>query len=209
MASVQFGQHAPARRVILHLSDTHLLGGDRLLGERYDTAANLRRTLDAAEATGVRPDAVVFTGDLTDLGQPSEAGRLAEILRSATVPVVGVFGNHDHESEKVPEVKEILCRAGLNLLDGSSVEIGGVGFVGAKGFAGGFGRRMLGSFGEPAIKSFVAESVREAMALENAMRAVRSRKAVVVLHYAPIVETVHTPPELAVAYLSALLVASA
>ncbi|MDQ1073793.1 MULTISPECIES: phosphodiesterase [Microbacterium] len=99
MASVQFGQHAPARRVILHLSDTHLLGGDRLLGERYDTAANLRRTLDAAEATGVRPDAVVFTGDLADLGEP-EAYRA---LRAAVepwaerlgAPVVWVAGNHD------------------------------------------------------------------------------------------------------------------
>ncbi|KTS55672.1 3',5'-cyclic-nucleotide phosphodiesterase [Microbacterium testaceum] len=99
MASVQFGQHAPARRVILHLSDTHLLGGDRLLGERYDTAANLRRTLDAAEATGVRPDAVVFTGDLTDLGEP-EAYRA---LRAAVepwaerlgAPVIWVAGNHD------------------------------------------------------------------------------------------------------------------
>jgi 3',5'-cyclic AMP phosphodiesterase CpdA len=99
MASVHFGQHAPAARVILHLSDTHLLGGDRLLGERYDTARHLRRTLEAAEATGVRPDAVVFTGDLTDLGEP-EAYRA---LRAAVepwaarlgAPVVWVAGNHD------------------------------------------------------------------------------------------------------------------
>lgn len=99
MASVQFGQHAPARRVILHLSDTHLLAGDRLLGGRYDAAAHLRRTLDAAEATGVRPDAVVFTGDLTDLGEP-EAYRA---LRAAVepwaarlgAPVIWVAGNHD------------------------------------------------------------------------------------------------------------------
>lgn len=99
MASVQFGQHAPARRVILHLSDTHLLAGDRLLGGRYDVAAHLRRTLEAAEATGVRPDAVVFTGDLTDLGEP-EAYRA---LRAAVepwaarlgAPVVWVAGNHD------------------------------------------------------------------------------------------------------------------
>ena len=26
--SVRFGQHEPARRVIVHLSDTHLLAGD-------------------------------------------------------------------------------------------------------------------------------------------------------------------------------------
>nr|WP_154921245.1 phosphodiesterase [Microbacterium testaceum] len=99
MASVQFGQHAPAARVILHLSDTHLLGGDRLLGERYDTARHLRRTLRAAEATGARPDAVVFTGDLTDLGEPEAYRALrAEVEPWAErlgAPVVWVAGNHD------------------------------------------------------------------------------------------------------------------
>lgn len=142
-------------------------------------------------------DVLVLTGDLTDLGRPAEAERLAEVLRAAALPVVGVFGNHDHESDRVAEIRDILCRAGLKLLDGSSVEIAGVGFVGAKGFAGGFGRRMLGSFGEAAIKSFVGESMREAMMLENAMRAVKARKALVVLHYAPVVETVEgEPPEI-------------
>ena len=48
-ASVQFGQYPPARRTLLHLSDTHLLAGNRPLGGRYDTAANLRRTLEAVE----------------------------------------------------------------------------------------------------------------------------------------------------------------
>ncbi len=99
MASVQFGQHAPAARVILHLSDTHLLGGDRLLGGRYDTAVHLRRTLAAAEATGVRPDAVVFTGDLTDLGEPEAYRALREAVEPWAerlgAPVVWVAGNHD------------------------------------------------------------------------------------------------------------------
>ena len=99
MASVQFGQHAPARRVILHLSDTHLLSGDRLLGERYDTAANLRRTLDAAESTGVRPDAIVFTGDLTDLGEPEAYRALRETVEPWAArlgaPVIWIAGNHD------------------------------------------------------------------------------------------------------------------
>ena len=35
----------------------------------------------------------------------------------------------------------------------------GVSFVGVKGFIGGFGRRMLGSFGESVTKTFVAEAV--------------------------------------------------
>lgn len=115
MASVQFGQHAPARRVILHLSDTHLLAGDRLLGERYDTAVHLRCSLEAAEATGVRPDAVVFTGDLTDLGEPDAYRALREAVEPWAArlgaPVVWVAGNHDERPA---------LRAGL--LDGEPTE---------------------------------------------------------------------------------------
>lgn len=111
MASVHFGQHAPAARVILHLSDTHLLGGDRLLGERYDTARHLRRTLEAAEATGVRPDAVVFTGDLTDLGEPEAYRALrAEVEPWAErlgAPIVWVAGNHDERPALRAELLDV------------------------------------------------------------------------------------------------------
>ena len=89
-----------------------------------------------------------------------------------------MLGNHDYESDQVEEVKAVLRKAGVTILDGDACEIEGVGFVGLKGFAGGFGSRMLGSFGEPAIKQFVAESTREAMRLENAMRSVRKGRTV-------------------------------
>lgn len=98
-AHPQFGQHPPARRVIVHLSDTHLLAGYRPLGGRYDTAANLTATLAAVERTGVRPDAIVFTGDLTDLGEPEAYAALrAEVEPFAArlgAPLVWVAGNHD------------------------------------------------------------------------------------------------------------------
>ena len=110
------------------------------------------------------------------------------------MPVIAVLGNHDYECGHVDEVREILRGAGVRLLDGSSCEIEGVGFVGVKGFVGGFGRRMLGAFGEPAIKLMVQESTNEAMRLENAMRSVRTERSVVVLHYAPIPETVAGEP---------------
>lgn len=139
-------------------------------------------------------DVMVLCGDLTDRGKPEEALILAEDLRACSVPVVGVLGNHDFEDGQADEVARILREAGVRLLDGSAVEIDGVGFVGAKGFAGGFGRRMLGSFGEPVIKAFVAEAMDQAMRLENAMRTVKSERAMVVLHYAPIVETIEGEP---------------
>jgi Icc-related predicted phosphoesterase len=140
-------------------------------------------------------DILVLTGDLTDLGKPKEAELLAADLRACTIPVVAVLGNHDYECGHVEEVKAIFKEAGVQLLEGQAIEINGVGFAGVKGFAGGFGRYMLGSFGEPAIKAMVAESVEETMRLENALRQVRSERAMVVLHYAPIPETVVGEPQ--------------
>ncbi|MFG6403375.1 MULTISPECIES: phosphodiesterase [unclassified Microbacterium] len=98
-APVQFGSHAPAERVIVHLSDTHLLAGDRRLGGVYDTAAQLAATLRAVEDLGIRPDALVFTGDLTDLGEPEAYAALRAavdpVAERLGAPVVWVAGNHD------------------------------------------------------------------------------------------------------------------
>jgi Icc-related predicted phosphoesterase len=138
--------------------------------------------------------ALVICGDLTDTGKPREAELLAEDLKACSIPVIAVLGNHDYECGHVDEVKDILRKGGVHLLDGHSFEVDGVGFVGAKGFAGGFGRRMLSSFGEPAMKTFVAEAVSEAMRLENAMRVVKNERTLVVLHYAPVAETVEGEP---------------
>lgn len=139
-------------------------------------------------------DILVLTGDLTDLGKPREAELLVADLRSCSIPVVGVLGNHDYECGHVEEVRAIIKSSGMHLLEGQAVDLNGVGFAGVKGFAGGFGRFMLSSFGEPAIKAMVAESVEESMRLENALRQIRSERAMVVLHYAPIVETVEGEP---------------
>jgi Icc-related predicted phosphoesterase len=139
-------------------------------------------------------EVLVLAGDLTDLGKPKEAELLAQDLKACSIPVVGVLGNHDYECGAAEEVAHILREAGMKVLDGQSVEIDGVGFVGVKGFAGGFGRRMLGSFGEPAIKQFVGEAMNETLRLENAMRQVRAKRSLVILHYAPIPDTIESEP---------------
>jgi Icc-related predicted phosphoesterase len=139
-------------------------------------------------------DVLVLCGDLTDVGDPREAEALAEDLRASSIPVIGVLGNHDYECGHAEEVAKILRDGGLKLLDGQTYEVDEVGFVGVKGFAGGFGRRMLSSFGEVAVKSFVTEAMNEAMRLENAMRTVKNERAVVVLHYAPVPDTIADEP---------------
>jgi uncharacterized protein len=149
---------------------------------------------DILGEAGREADVLVIAGDLTDHGLPTEAETLARVLKGSRIPVVAVLGNHDHESERTEEVAAVLKEAGVKLLDGEACTFGGVGFVGVKGFAGGFGARMLGSFGETAIKSFVGEGLVEALKLENALRKVPAGPTLVVLHYAPIAETVEGEP---------------
>jgi len=139
-------------------------------------------------------DVLALCGDLTNFGKASEAEVLAEDLRHCTVPMVGVLGNHDYESGAEDEVVRILQSVGVTMLGEAATVIEGVGFAGAKGFIGGFGRGELGAFGEDAIKRFVDESRDEARRLENALRTLRTDRAVAVLHYAPIVETVEGEP---------------
>src|SRR3954453_13014428 len=91
-------------------------------------------------------EVLALTGDLTDLGKPREAELLAEDLLACAIPVGAVLGNDDYESSCLQQFSAIVRQAGLHVLDGSSVEIEGVGFVGVKGFAGAVRRRMLGAF---------------------------------------------------------------
>ncbi|HEX8620474.1 MAG TPA: metallophosphoesterase [Allosphingosinicella sp.] len=139
-------------------------------------------------------DVLALAGDLTNFGKISEAEILAEDLRACTIPVVAVLGNHDYECGVPQEVAAILQQAGVIMLGEQATVIDGVGFAGAKGFIGGFGRGELGAFGEQAIKAFVDESRNEARLLENALRSLRTERVVAVLHYAPIPETVEGEP---------------
>jgi Icc-related predicted phosphoesterase len=139
-------------------------------------------------------DVLVLAGDLTDLGKASEAELLAEDLRACTIPAVGVLGNHDYECGCADQVTSILTQAGVTLLDQQATVIEGVGFAGVKGFIGGFGRAELDPFGEPAIKTFVDESIAEARKLEHQLRTLRTERVMAILHYAPIPETIEGEP---------------
>ncbi len=89
----------------------------------------------------------------------------------------------------------------MHLLDGETVEVHGIGFAGVKGFAGGFGRGVLGPWGEEAIKRFVHEAVDEALKLESALARLRTATRIALLHYAPIAETVEGEPREIYPYL--------
>jgi Icc-related predicted phosphoesterase len=135
-------------------------------------------------------DVFVLAGDLTNFGRPDEMEPLLNVLVRLRLPVIAVLGNHDYESDRQVELMRMLTQEGIKVLDGSAYERDGVGFAGTKGFVGGFGRGVLTAFGEPEIKTFVRASIDEALRLERAMSQLRTKKRVVVLHYAPVVTTV-------------------
>jgi Icc-related predicted phosphoesterase len=146
-------------------------------------------------------DICLLCGDLTDYGLPEEAEILAKEITTLKLPVVAVLGNHDFESGKQDEIASIVRDAGVTILDGDACEIQGVGFAGAKGFAGGFGRAALGAWGEETIKQFVREALDEALKLESALARLRTERRIVVLHYAPIEATVQGEPPQIFAFL--------
>ncbi|MFZ4895957.1 phosphodiesterase [Plantibacter sp. Mn2098] len=101
-STVRFGQYAPASRVIVHLSDPHLLADGKRLYDALDVEANLLQALDQVERMGIVPDALVFTGDLTDLGEPDAYRRLRAHVEPAAArigaPIVWLMGNHDERA---------------------------------------------------------------------------------------------------------------
>jgi Icc-related predicted phosphoesterase len=137
---------------------------------------------------------LLLAGDLTDYGLPDEARILARELAAVHVPVVAVLGNHDYESGKGDELRQILSESGTTVLDGDTCEVHGVGIAGVKGFGGGFGQRALAPWGEATIKQFVREAVDEALKLETALSRLLAMPVVALLHYAPVAQTVEGEP---------------
>lgn len=139
-------------------------------------------------------DVLLLPGDLTDYGTPEEAQVLLRELAGVRLPILAVLGNHDFETGREGEVRGVLSEGGVIVLDGEACEVHGVGFAGAKGFAGGFGRFTLGAWGEATIKAFVKEALDEALKLEAALARLRTPRRIAMLHYAPIAETVQGEP---------------
>jgi len=92
----------------------------------------------------------------------------------------------------------VLCR------DATVVEVRGheIGIVGTKGFVGGFEGAEIPDFGEPLLRAVYAETTAEADAIERGLEAIAGcHRRIVLLHYAPIRETLEGEPETIWAFL--------
>ncbi|CAN5530998.1 3',5'-cyclic adenosine monophosphate phosphodiesterase CpdA [soil metagenome] len=100
---IQLGQYPAASHVIAHISDTHLLAQGRPLYGKVNTIEHLTQALAQLERSIAKPQAIVFTGDLADLGEPDAYVRLREIVEPAAArmgaQVIWVMGNHDERPD--------------------------------------------------------------------------------------------------------------
>jgi 3',5'-cyclic-AMP phosphodiesterase len=95
----QPGQYPDPSHTIAHLSDPHLLAGGALQYGHVDTEARLTAALTRLARLDPAPQALVFTGDLADKGEPKAYLRLRELVEpvaaSLGAQVIWVMGNHD------------------------------------------------------------------------------------------------------------------
>jgi 3',5'-cyclic AMP phosphodiesterase CpdA len=123
----QLGQHPAPQHTIAHISDTHFLADGAPLFGSVATETNLRRALEQLQNSGVKPEALVFTGDLADLGQPDAYKRLRAIVEpvaeSLGADVVWVMGNHD---ERLQYSRELFDVEGTEAPQDRVYDIGGL-----------------------------------------------------------------------------------
>jgi uncharacterized protein len=147
-------------------------------------------------------DVLLLAGDLTRRGTAAETEVVVRELQDVRIPILAVLGNHDHESGTPEVVRDGLRERGVHLLEEAPFELNEqVGFAGAKGYMGGFGRYTLTAFGEQDTKTFVGRTLEEVQQLEYSLRRLSTPIRVVLLHYAPILDTVMGEPEQILAFL--------
>jgi Icc-related predicted phosphoesterase len=168
-------------------------------GDVHCNEANRDQTAAAFAEIDGTVDLIVLAGDLTTHGEPEQGAVLADACRGLATPVFAVMGNHDWHVNRRDELVAALEDGGITMLDPGStvcrVRETEVGIVGAKGFIGGFPGCYLPDFGEPSLRAVYAEAGRDVEAVEQGLAAVAHCPfQIVVLHYAPITETLEGEP---------------
>ena len=99
LVSIRTAEYPRADHFVLHLSDTHLLAAGNRLYNSVDSEKHLAELFAEVELSGGRPEAIIFTGDLADKGEPDAYNRLRAIVEPAAArlgaQVIWVMGNHD------------------------------------------------------------------------------------------------------------------
>jgi 3',5'-cyclic AMP phosphodiesterase CpdA len=96
-------EHPRPSHTFVHISDTHLPGRrSPLYGSETDPDSNLLLLLSRLVSSGLRPDALLMTGDMADRGDASAYRRLHALVTPVAeelgCEVVWAAGNHDERT---------------------------------------------------------------------------------------------------------------
>lgn len=81
--------------LIAQVTDTHIKADGRLAYGRVDSAEKLARCVEHLNHLPDRPDIVLMTGDLVDMGRPEEYAVFRRLIAPFEMPVYVIPGNHD------------------------------------------------------------------------------------------------------------------
>ncbi len=94
-------EHPRPDYVLLHISDTHLVSDGALYGA-VDADGRLGELLEQLKRSRLRPDAIIFTGDLADQGEPEAYRKLRGLVEpfaaELDAELFWVMGNHDNRA---------------------------------------------------------------------------------------------------------------
>ena len=97
------GQHPEPTHCVVHISDTHFNADRKPLYGAIDTDGHLARALGQIEESGAQVEALIFTGDLADKGEPDAYVRLRALVEPFAerlgAEIVWVMGNHDDRAD--------------------------------------------------------------------------------------------------------------
>ena len=95
---MRLSEHPHPDHVIVHVSDTHLAVVDAPTASQ-NSAARLRTLMSRLVETGLRPEAIIVTGDVADRGEPEAYSTVRGLVEPAAealgARVIWVMGNHD------------------------------------------------------------------------------------------------------------------
>ena len=110
------------------------------------------------------------------------------------VPIVAILGNHDYDCNKENEVRKVLERKGVTVLEGESVTIPvngkTLGIAGTTGFGGGFAGACASAFGEREMKAFIHHTEVLSAKLKEELAGLHTDYRVALVHYSPVKDTV-------------------
>lgn len=97
-------QYPKPNHFFVHISDTHIIASDEhgLYDSTVYSLDYLKKLFRRIRGTHLKPDAIIFTGDLADMGEPEAYARIREVVdpvaAELNTKVLWVMGNHDNRA---------------------------------------------------------------------------------------------------------------